>query len=259
MSKQLLYILLLLVATVGVMGEAVINVPTSTTVLNGNVLFNVSTTGNNTFNMTITNSTGFSLCWSTNGASNSTTRNCTVDTTATSIRDGTAVVLSARVYNETGTNRWEANNSYEVDNTAPTSSLLVNGDALKAGKGVVSYDCSASTDAVDSSLGFLTSISHLDNLVLAIQNVTTSRGDFDVASTGSAGQYNISCRVTDNAGLTNIASTVISANSPRGASIAVGQLVQQQTTRNNTLLYGIIAGGFLIIMFVVFAVALGTI
>ena len=225
--------MLLLALAVGVSAEATINTPSGGTTLAGNIVFNVSTIGNNTFNMTVTNSTGSVLCRSTNGASNSTTRNCTVDVSTAPVYDVAGFVFNISVTNQTGTITLRTNGAFDVDNVAPSIGAFEAGPLnVKAGKTAIDYYCPGS-DVVDTALTYDVTIRSNDEPGTVLSTLTTSRDTFDVNTITSAGLYNVTCAVTDNIPLTTTSSIEINAKSGRITAPSVaGAIIQSQATQS---------------------------
>lgn len=260
MKNMMIWIMMLLALSMSALAVTTITVPTAGTILKGNVIFNGSVNNfNNTFNMSVTvvNATGVHevACWAPNKAGNSTSYNCTVATASAPSRDGTAVVYQVNIYNQSGA-LGVKNQSYEVDNVAPTVSLSVPNTVIRAGQAIVAYDCSQSTDAVDSSLTYSIQASDkLNSPSTVIETQTSSTGDLSIESFLTQTTYNISCRVTDNAGTTSETSVEVSAGAPKGASVIIGQkVVQQQQTSNAMMLtyalllivpFVVLAGGYM--------------
>jgi hypothetical protein len=130
----------------------------------------------------------------------------------------------------------DTNTGVDVDNTNPTAKMTFSRLSARYYDPLgIEYDCSTSTDNVDTSLTYSVVLTKGDATTVT---KTTSTGSFTESNLDSLGAENyIICTVTDNAGKTDSTTkeyiTVIKEDGTKVVS------EKQQEKKNNTLYYAI--------------------
>lgn len=137
-----------------------------------------------------------------------------------------------------------------VDNTAPSAKVSLSKNIAEKMSPVES-DCSASTDAIDTSLSYSQQLYDPDGTAVS-SACTTAVCEWDDGDLENLGENYVTCTVTDNGGNTNAQTDYVTVNSGDDATRIV--LGNQKSNRNIMF-----AGLILLVLIVVIAVVAVTV
>lgn len=247
--------LCLVLAAIGVLADVALNDPSaSDTITGATYMFNatnssgiVGTFGNATFGW-YDGATFTALCTAQSPIGSR--YNCSGDTTT--ITDRQSTTFSVRLNNGSGIFQNDSNvTSVAVDNTAPTGSLSLGREMVELYSSIT-YDCSGSSDTVDTGLTY--SVQLYDPDGTSQETLSSNTGTFDLSNVNQIGDWQVNCTVTDNVPLNTVANrnvTVQSRDVPVETKIAI--LKQPQllgrgifSPANVALFVVVIVGGIIV-------------
>jgi len=234
-------------ATILCANALTISTPASAEAIRGKYNFTVTTAYLNIYNCTWGNPTDGQFASSGNITLSPTNFWNYTDTIALLLTDTPSVVINITCYNASDQDSGTV--TIEIDNTAPTAVISIPTEYVEI-MHQFEADCSASTDAIDTSLTYSQQL--YNSAGTAIGSARTSAvSDWDDGDLEEFGEHNVTCTVTDNAGNTATASELFDVTSKDG-----GFIFSPVATRARISGSKMIFGGLIIFLVLIVIVAI---